>query len=212
MQHGSDMGLGTTFLTALAVWLLALMTPGPDFAATVQASVGGSRRSGLATAAGVTVGMSGWAIASLFGFHAVLLAFEGLVSVVRLAGAAYLIYLGVRLLIAAWKRTEAHGRLAAPRSTANAFRRGLLTNLANPKALALFGSLFAVLVPADAPSWFSLTFLVAVIVSTAFWYTLVVLTMSSGIVGQVYRRIERGFTAVTGAVFVGVGVRLASEP
>ena len=99
----SGMDLGAAFLTALAVWLTALMTPGPDFAATVHASVGGSRRSGLAVGAGVTVGMAAWATASLFGLHAVLLAFEGLVTAVRLAGAAYLTYIGVRLLWAAWK-------------------------------------------------------------------------------------------------------------
>src|SRR4051812_43112329 len=135
------MDLGVAFLTALAVWLAALMTPGPDFAATVHASVGGSRRSGLAVGPGVTVGMAAWATASLFGLHAVLLAFEGLVTAVRLAGAAYLTYVGVRLLWAAWKGESSHAEAAAPRSVTAAFRHGLLTNLANPKALALFGSL-----------------------------------------------------------------------
>ena len=93
--------LGAAFLRALVVWVAALMTPGPDFAATVHASVGGSRRSGLAVGAGVTVGMAGWATASLFGLHAVLLAFEGLVTAVRMAGAAYLTYIGIQLLWAA---------------------------------------------------------------------------------------------------------------
>ena len=99
--------------------------------------------------------MSGWAIASLFGLHAILLAFEGLSTAVRLAGAAYLIYVGAQLLWAAWRGEASHERAATPRSVAGALRHGLLTNLANPKALALFGSLFAVLVPSDAPAWFS---------------------------------------------------------
>src|SRR5947207_11325205 len=92
----SGIDLGTAFLTALVVWLAALMTPGPDFAATVHASVGGSRRSGLGVAAGVTVGMAAWATASLFGLHVVLLAFAELATAVRLAGAAYLISIGCR--------------------------------------------------------------------------------------------------------------------
>ena len=206
------MDLGAAVLTALAVWLAALMTPGPDFAATVHASVGGSRRSGLAVGAGVTVGMAAWATASLFGLHAVLLAFEGLVTVVRLAGAAYLTYVGVQLLWGAWKGEASHAHAAAPRSASGAFRHGLLTNLANPKALALFGSLFAVLVPPDAPAWFSVGFLVAVVVSTAVWYALVAVTMSTKNVVRVYRRIERGINAVTGAIFVAVGARLAARP
>ena len=206
------MDLGAAFVTALAVWLAALMTPGPDFAATVHASVGGSRRSGLAVGAGVTVGMSAWATASLFGLHAVLLAFEGLVTIIRLAGAAYLTYIGVRLLWAAWQGEASHDQVAAPRSVSGAFRHGLLTNLANPKALALVGSLFAVLVPPDAPGWFSLGFLVAVVASTAVWYGLVAVTMSTDIISRGYHRLERGINAVTGVLFVAVGARLAARP
>jgi threonine efflux protein len=212
VQLVSGVDLGAAFLTAVVVWLAALMTPGPDFAATVHASVGGSRRSGLAVGAGVTVGMAAWAIASLFGLHAVLVAFEGLAMVVRLAGAAYLTYIGGRLLRAAWQGESAHPQAAAPRSVGGAFRHGLLTNLANPKALALFGSLFAVLVPPDAPPWFSLGFLTAVLITTAGWYGLVAVTMSSDAIGRGYRRVERAMNAITGALFVGVGARLASEP
>jgi threonine/homoserine/homoserine lactone efflux protein len=205
------MDLGAAFLTALVVWLAALMTPGPDFAATVHASVGGSRRSGLAVGAGVTVGMAAWAITSVFGLHAVLQAFEGLAAVVRLTGAAYLTYIGARLLWVAWNGERSDAHAAAPRSIPDAFRHGLLTNLANPKALALFGSLFAVLVPPDAPPWFSLGFPAAVIVTTAGWYTLVAITMSSDVIGRGYRRVERAMNAVTGALFVAVGARLAAE-
>lgn len=208
----SGIELGVAFVTALAVWLAALMTPGPDFAATVHASVGGSRKSGLAVGAGVTVGMSAWATASLFGLHAVLLAFEGLVTMVRLAGAAYLTYIGVQLLRAAWKGEPTHAQAAAPRSMSGAFRHGLLTNLANPKALALFGSLFAVLVPPDAPDWFSLGFLVAVVATTALWYGLVAVTMSTDVISRGYRRVERAINAITGVLFVAVGARLAARP
>ncbi|MCC7372027.1 MAG: LysE family translocator [Chloroflexi bacterium] len=207
----SEVDTLTAFVTAVVVWVAALMTPGPDFAATVHASVGGSRRSGLAVAGGVTVGMVGWAVASLFGLHALLLTFESLSTVLRLAGAAYLAYIGLRLLLSAWRSEHAETGGAAPRSTVGAFRYGLLTNLANPKALALFGSLFAVLVPADAPSWFTLSFLVTIVGTTLTWYVLVALTMSTRAVSRVYRRAERGLTALTGALFVGVSVRLAAE-
>jgi threonine/homoserine/homoserine lactone efflux protein len=208
----SSFEIGAAFATALAVWLAALMTPGPDFAATVHASVGGSRRSGLAVGGGVTVGMAAWAVASLFGLQAVLLALDGLVTAVRLAGAAYLIYVGGRLLWSAWQgEASLHASSATPRSGLGAFRHGLLTNLANPKALALFGSLFAALVPPDAPVWFSSGFLVAIVVSTWGWYTLVAVAMSTDAVARGYQRIGRGINAVTGVVFVGVGARLATE-
>ena len=208
----SDLELGVAFVTALVVWLAALMTPGPDFAATVHASVGGSRRDGLAVAGGVTVGMAAWAVASLFGLQAVLHAFEGLATALRLAGAAYLTYIGGRLLWGAWHGSTAHAAAVGQgRSASGAFRHGLLTNLANPKALALFGSLFAVLVPADAPGWFSSAFLLAVILTTAIWYVLVAVTMSTDLISRGYRRAERAISAVTGVLFVGVGARLAYD-
>jgi threonine efflux protein len=203
--------IGTAFLTALVVWLAALITPGPDCAAVVHAAVAGSRRTGLAVAGGVTVSMASWAVASLFGLHAILLAFEGLSTAVRLAGAAYLTYVGAQLVWGAWRGEASPARAATPRSLAGAFRHGLLTNLANPKALALFGSLFAVLVPPEAPAWFSAGLLSIVIATTAGWYTLVAVTMSTDTIAAGYRRVERGITAVTGVIFVGVGARLASE-
>lgn len=207
----NDVDIVAAFLTALVVWLAALMTPGPDCAAVVHAAVGGSRRTGLAVAGGVAVSMTAWAVASLFGLHAILLAFKGLSTAVRLAGAAYLTYIGVRLLGAAWRGEVAHAGMAAPRTIAGAFRHGLLTNLANPKVLALFGSLFAVLVPPDAPAWFSSSLLVLIVATTVAWYTLVAITMSTNVVAAGYRRAERAVSTVTGLVFVGVGARLASE-
>jgi len=206
-----DVNIAAAFMTALVVWLAALITPGPDCAAVVHAAVGGSRRTGLAVAGGVAVSMTAWAVASLFGLHAILLAFEGLSTAVRLAGAAYLAYTGIRLLRVAWRGEAAHANTVMPRTIAGAFRHGLLTNLANPKALALFGSLFAVLVPPDAPAWFSSSLLVLIVSTTVAWYTLVAITMSMDAVAAGYRRAERGITAVTGLVFVGVGARLASE-
>jgi threonine/homoserine/homoserine lactone efflux protein len=199
------------FGAALGVWLVALIAPGPDFAATVHASVTGSRRAGLGVAAGVTVGMMAWASSSLLGLHAVIDAFAGLATLIRLAGATYLAYLGSRLLWAAWRGGADHSVTTTPTSTAGAFRRGLVTNLSNPKALALFSSLFALLVPPGAPAWFTPGLLISVVVSAALWYALVAFTMSTGAMAGIYRRIERGVTAITGVVFVAVGVRLAVE-
>ena len=78
-------------------------------------------------------------------------------------------------------------------------------------ALALFGSLFAVLVPSDAPAWFSVGLLLTIVATTAGWYAVVAVTMSTDAVAAGYRRVERGITAVTGVIFVAVGTRLASE-
>jgi threonine/homoserine/homoserine lactone efflux protein len=141
----------------------------------------------------------------------VLQTLEGLGTAIRVAGAAYLIYAGGRLLKAAWRRGASPVASGTPRSASGAFRHGLLTNLANPKALALFGSLFAVLVPPGAPAWFNAGLLLTVVLTTACWYVLVAVAMSSGAIAHGYRRAERGITAITGTVFVAAGARLATE-
>ena len=200
----------------LPVWLVALMTPGPDTLAVSHAALSGGRRAGCACAVGVAVGIAVWAVAALFG-HALLFAQAGwLYRIVTLAGAAYLAFLGVRMLLAAWRGGEAVA--AAPGSgdapaPARAFRRGLVTNLANPKAAALFGSLFAVALPPH-PGPVDGTAVVVTFAGTCFlWYALLATLLARPGTAAAYRRAARGVTALTGAAFLGFGARLAwAEP
>ena len=99
----------------------------------------------------------------------------------------------------------------ASASGLRAFRLGLLTDLANPKAAAFFTSLFAVAVPPDAPLWFDGLIVATVVVMAGGWYAIVALAVSWQPVATAYRRLERVITAAAGAVFVGFGIRLAAD-
>lgn len=210
LTAGSE--LYATFALVAAIWLAALVTPGPDFLATVHTALSGSRRAGALVGVGVGVGIGIWATASLLGLGLLFRTAEWLYVGVKLAGAAFLVYLGVRLLWSARRPgTAAHAPL--PRvSNAGALRRGLLTNLSNPKAAAIFGSLFAALVPPDAPLWFDATLVATMAGSAAGWYVAVAWVMASGPVAALYRRLERLIAVVTGALFIGLGARLATDP
>ena len=196
----------------MPVWLVALATPGPDTLAVSHAALSGGRRPGLACAAGVATGIAIWAAAALCGL-ALLFAQAGwLYRIVTLIGAAYLVLLGARMLRAAWNggdaaaATVAAGGAPAP---AKAFRRGLITNLANPKAAALFGSLFAVALPPHPSLVEGATLVLAFAGTCLAWYALLAAFLARPRAAIAYRRAARGVNALAGAAFLGFGVRLA---
>jgi threonine/homoserine/homoserine lactone efflux protein len=189
-----------------AIWLIGVLTPGPNFFATMHMAARHGRAAALLTVAGISVGLSFWALAGLLGIR-VLFATVPLAAIaVKLAGAAYLIWMGVKM----WRSA---GSVAAPAamSTASAFRLGLLTNLANAKTTAFAASLFAVALPADAgPGLFAAAF-VTIVAMSASWYGFCGIIGSRGPVMRVYRRFQTWLMRIAGAVFVGFGTRLALE-
>jgi len=108
-----------SYAAFLAVSLLVICTPGQDTALTIRNTLLGGRRSGLATAAGVSSGQAIWTLATSAGLAVILVASGPLFLAVRLAGAGYLIYLGVRSLIKAVTRPAAYDAAAQARRHAS---------------------------------------------------------------------------------------------
>jgi threonine/homoserine/homoserine lactone efflux protein len=131
-----------TLIAFLAVAAVVICTPGQDTALTIRNTVGGGRRAGVATAGGVALGQAIWTLAASAGVVAVLSASEPAFRALKLAGAAYLVYLGVQSLLAALGRRR-HDREpsdAAPLAPARALRQGAISNLGNPKMAVFFAS------------------------------------------------------------------------
>ncbi|MBP0649812.1 LysE family transporter, partial [Mycobacterium tuberculosis] len=134
----------------LGVVVLAYASPGPDFVAVTAAALT-SRKTGFGAALGVAAASLIWAGAALAGLGLVLTRIGWLYEAIRLAGAAYLVYLGGRMLIGALKPSAAATIVAGgDAGFGKGFSRGFLVNLTNPKAAAFFGSLFVSLLPAEA--------------------------------------------------------------
>jgi RhtB (resistance to homoserine/threonine) family protein len=194
--------------------LLLNLTPGPDTAYIVARSVAQGRAAGVWSALGIATGCCVHALLAAFGLTALVAASPLAFSIVQYLGAAYLIWLGLRLL---FKRVEvaAAPREAAPRgprSSRQLFGQGLLTNLLNPKVVIFFLSFFPQFVHADSDARAS-AFLVlgAIFVAMSTVYTCS-LAWIAGTVTQrlrsnagVQRWLERG----TGAAFVAIGCKLA---
>jgi threonine/homoserine/homoserine lactone efflux protein len=128
-------GLGS-YVAFLGVSLLVICTPGQDTALTIRNTLAGDRTTGAATAAGVALGQAAWTIATSAGLAVVLMASAPLFAVIRIAGAAYLIYLGVRAIVVP-ARTEGAGSARGAKPS-RAFLQGFLSNLSNAKMVAFF--------------------------------------------------------------------------
>lgn len=211
MDQGLTADLWAGFVTILLVWTVTVLSPGPNFLATVQAALARSRRAGLEVALGISVGTTLWATASLLGLGLLFQSAGWLYHAVRLAGAAYLVFLGVRTILSARRPAGPSSSNRPAVSGFQAVRRGILTDLSNPKAAAFFTSLFAVTVPPAAPFWFD-TAIVALVVGIAGgWYALCACAVAVEPVAAFYRRARRAITMAAGVVFVALGLRLASE-
>ena len=201
-----------SFAAFAAVAAVVIATPGPDTALTVRNTLRGGRCAGIATAAGVCTGQLAWATAVTCGISAAFAASTMLSRGVHLAGALYLLVLGVaaaRNAARAAPRGLAGGHATA--DTATAFRQGLLSNLANPKVAAFFT---AILPSFTAGRNSPLTMLIlgaGVSSVTLAWLAgyAVVAARASGILGNDLAR--RALDAVCAVVFVVLGVRLATD-
>lgn len=202
------------FTAFLGVVVLVIVTPGPDTALTIRSTLLGGRAAGLATAAGVAAGQAVWALAAAVGIAALVQASQPAFTALRLLGAAYLVLLGLQSLVAA---VRGHRRAAldvaacgAGLRPAVALRQGLLSNLANPKMAAFFTSLLPQFVvgPSFAPL-FALGLVLCGL--TLVWLSAYAVAVARA--GDLLRRplVRRAIDAVTGAVLVALGLRIAAD-
>ncbi|MBP2475713.1 threonine/homoserine/homoserine lactone efflux protein [Crossiella equi] len=198
-------------LTCVAV----VVSPGPSLAVIVNQALRAGRTTGLATIAGNTSGLVFWAAASALGLTALVRTSEVAFVVLKVAGAAYLCWLGIHTLI----RSRRHRREAAdlvtagdrPKGLWSAYRAGLLANLSNPKAAALYLALLPQFLPPDGSVLSGTAVLTVVQMAiSAGWYVLVVLAVST--VRRVLSRpaVRERLDQLSGLVLVGMGIRMAT--
>ncbi len=203
--------LGTSVLAFALVALALTLTPGLDTALVLRAALTRSRRAAAATAAGIVTGLFVWGAAAAVGVSALLTASELAYDVLRYAGAAYVVWFGLRLLVRAARGTApAEPAGAAQRSSWQAARQGLTTNLLNPKVGVFYVALLPQFLPPGSDPLAVGLLLAGVhgLISVGWFALLIVLASALG------RRLRRPSTVrtidgVTGTTLIGFGVKLA---
>ena len=191
-------------LAFLGVSALVIVTPGQDTALTIRNTLLGGRRSGVLTAAGVASGQAFWTLAASLGLAALLSASEPAFLAVRLAGATYLVFLGIQTLLGTSRRRPEHAR-----QRGNAFRQGLLSNLGNPKMAVFFTSLL----PQFGGTSFPVLLGLGLVFCTLTFAWLAGYAFAVARAGDFLRRtrVRAWLDRVTGLVLVAFGLRLATE-
>ncbi len=192
----------------MGVALVIVVTPGPDMALVLRNSIRGGRPAAYRTILGTGVGLIGWATASAVGIAAVLAASATVFTALKLAGAVYLVYLGVQTLLVL-RRGEAHDRVESKRGAGSPFRQGLVTNLLNPKLAVLFTTLLPQFISADDPAFAKSLLLAAVFVALGMAWLVLYVHLIDAVARS--RRVRQAMQAATGAVLIALGARLALD-
>ncbi len=202
------MTLWATLLQLSALHILMAMIPGPNTVVVSYVSARVSRRAGMLAVGGVVLGSAIWVMLSMFGVGVLLLEAGIVYRALRWLGAAYLVYVGTRMLMAGLRPAE----LQRPPQGARApLVAGLLTTLSNPKSAVFWTSVFVVVVPAHAPAWFYAAVVALIVFQSFAWYAFVALVLSTDIARRYYHRFALWLDRIAGVIMIGLGLRLAYE-
>lgn len=196
--------------------LLAVASPGPDFAIVLKQSLVHGRRTAVWTSVGIGAAILLHVGYSLFGLGLLIRSSEGWFAAVKYAGAVYIAWLGVQSLRA--KPRAAPGvqppgavgteGVAATPTGRRAFATGFLTNALNPKATLFFISLFAIVVSPATPKWVQAGYGVWMAVMTMAWFALVAVGFTRAEVREKFLRQGHWIDRVLGVVFLAFAVSL----
>jgi threonine/homoserine/homoserine lactone efflux protein len=206
------MALTHAVLSFALLGALLTITPGLDTALVLRSAITMGRGPAFATAIGINAGALIWGGTAAVGVSALLTASETGYLVLRVAGAAYMLYLGIRMIVGAVRpkgASDVKEAVAKTPSIWNTFGRGLLTNLLNPKIGAFYVAVLPQFIPVGtSPLGVGLLLALVHDLEGLIWFTAIITCAQAfrGFLGR--RKVQRTVDGGTGAVLVGFGVKL----
>lgn len=197
-------------VTYIGAATLLTITPGVDTALVLRTAAGHGRGPAMMAALGTACGCMAWGLAASLGLGLLLAASEWAYRLVKLAGAGYLLWMGVRLVL----RPRQDLGPGGPREAVHeAWRRGFLTNMLNPKVGVFYVTFLPQFIPAgvNVSVW---SFILALIHVALILIWFAILVAATAPLGSWLKRpkVIRTLDRVTGCVFVGFGLKLAASP
>ena len=199
------------FLTVVVVHLLAVASPGPDFAMVMRQSLVAGRQAALWTSVGIGAGILVHVVYTLLGLGLIISQSIQLFNLIKYVGAAYLIFIG-------WKSLRAQAetghkdftdRKQESYSVSRALRIGFLTNALNPKATLFFLSLFSVIIKPDTPLVFQAGYGLYMSVATGVWFCGLSMVLTQESVRNGFARFGYWVERLMGGVLIALGIKLA---
>ncbi|WP_299471978.1 LysE family translocator [uncultured Roseibium sp.] len=205
--------MDTFFLLLLVAGLqiAAAASPGPNFILVSSFSTRESLRSALIATGGITLGIAIWSSLAVLGLGTLITSSPTMFHIVQYLGAFYLAWLGANMLISSFRNTKPDAESENVSGTSSPFLKGFLVNIGNPKTIAYYTSLFAVLIPPDAPLW-----LLAVVVfvdtfACGAWWVFVALLFGTAPVKRAFSKSRKLIDKLFGSVLIALGLKLALD-
>ncbi|HBM3268201.1 TPA: threonine export protein RhtC [Klebsiella oxytoca] len=201
----------TLFFTVALVHIIALMSPGPDFFFVSQTAVSRSRKEAMMGVLGITCGVMAWAGVALLGLNLIIERMAWLHTIIMVGGGLYLCWMGFQMLRGALKKGEAAAAVEPQVELARSgrsFLKGLLTNLANPKAIIYFGSVFSLFVGDSVSSGARWGIFLLIVLETLAWFTVVASLFALPGMRRGYQRMAKWIDGIAGTLFAGFGIHL----
>lgn len=201
------------FFGACGVVALLTVVPGPDMAVVTKRAVMSGWGDGERTVAGITAGLVTWGLLTVVGLSAIVAASATVYTAVKLAGAGYLVFLGVQALLHSRHADCAVDTVGARRLVGgNPWRTGLVANLMNPKIAIFYTGLLPTLAPKSLPPAAGMALLVAVHALLTFgWLSGYVLLLSRARGFFERPAVRKAMDRITGVVLIGFGIKVATS-
>lgn len=205
MSHSADI------FRLLAVYGLVLVAPGLDFAVVLRESLLYGRKSGLLAALGVMSAVAVHCAYAVLGLGLIIAQSLLLFNLIKWAGIAYLLYIGIKALFA---KAQGGGASAAAQIKARArppqqaFAAGFICNLLNPKCILFFLSIFSALIAPSAPLAVKALAAAEMVLCCGLWFACVAFFLTVPRITEIYHRLGLWIDRVTGAVFIVLGISL----
>lgn len=204
--------LGTINLTTFIITGIGLnLYPGPDTMYIISRSMAQGRKAGIVSVLGISSGGLCHTLLAGVGLSSILIASPRLFNVLKILGAAYLVYLGIRFIINKSKNDEASDSYVSAQTCFQIYKQGLLTNLFNPKVALFFLSFLPQFVdPANNLGFISFLFLGGIFFSTGTIWCILVAVFSA----HISKRLRKNqnyiyyMEKITGLIFIGLGLLL----
>lgn len=204
------------FLTVAGIHLLAVASPGPDFVMVSRNALVYSRKISIYSAIGLGLGIIVHVTYSLLGIALIIANSVILFTIIKLLGAAYLIYIGYKALrhakpVATSEEKVTTHTVSRTITPLAAIRMGFLTNVLNPKATLFFLALFTQIISPETPILWQVAYGIEMSIATFLWFALVATLLSHRHIRSGFRKMQHHFERVFGIILIGLGIKVATS-
>lgn len=198
------------FIIIAIAHILALMSPGPDFAIILKQSITYGRKKSIWTSFGISIGILVHVTYTILGVGLIISKSILIYTIIKYLAAIYLIYIGIKALRAnSFKISNIKNEKKEEISSLKAFTTGFFTNALNPKATLFFLSLFTVIVDINTPLYIQGGYAIFFVVSTFIWFSFLSYILTGKKIREFFNSFGKFFDKAIGTILIALGIKVA---